>query len=344
MVGLRPSCAVWASREDCAPPIMSASPPPKTIHTSPLSAQQAEKLRALLMERGWKLEPRQYQLYFAQKERVTVAVYEKGPKIVVSGKGTEEFVQFTLEPEILGEAKLGYDEVHNPAMFEPHFGVDESGKGDFFGPLVIAGVFTDAGIARTFQQAGIQDSKRIGSDTRIRSLAEMIRGTRGAFASVVAIGPERYNALYRKFGNLNRLLAWGHARVIENLLETHPLCPRALSDQFANPKLIQRALLEKGRGIQLEQRTKAESDVAVAAASILARERFINWLRDAKATYAHELPRGASGAVKAVAHELVAAHGPAVLDRVAKTHFKTAAEVAPAHFAKPGLPGPEDAS
>ena len=117
-------------------------------------------------------------------------------------------------------------------------------------------------------------------------------------SSVVAIGPEKYNALYEKFGNLNKLLAWGHARTIENLLELRPDCPRALSDQFANPRLIQRALLEKGRGIELEQRTKAESDPAVAAASILAREQFIDWLRDAKRTWGVELPKGVSAIVK----------------------------------------------
>jgi ribonuclease HIII len=141
------------------------------------------------------------------------------------------------------------------------------------------------------------------------------------------IGPERYNQLYTKFGNLNRLLAWGHARVIENLLEQKPDCPRALSDQFANPKLIKSALLERGKGIILEQRTKAESDVAVAAASILAREKFIDWLRDGKEKFGVELPRGASATVKAVARQLMAENGPEVLNQVAKTHFKTAAEV-----------------
>src|SRR4051812_12171719 len=317
----------------------SSQPPPKTLHTCPLTPEQAERLRDLLRDRGWKFEPRPYTLYFAQKEKLTLAVYEKGPKLVLQGKGTEEFVQFTLEPEILGEARLGYEEVLNPAMFAPHFGVDESGKGDFFGPLVIAGVYTDQVIARSFMQAGIQDSKRIGSDQRIRDFAEMIRETPGVTLSVVSIGPEKYNQLYAKFGNLNKLLAWGHARVIENLLEQRPDCPRALSDQFANPRLIKRALLEKGRGIQLDQRTKAESDLAVAAASILAREKFINWLRDAKKSFGSELPRGVSASVKATARALVAAHGPEVLGRTAKTHFKTASEIAPDHyFAKPSLP------
>jgi ribonuclease HIII len=309
------------------------------MHTCPLTAGQAAKLRALLVERGWRFETRPYTLFFAQKEKLTVAVYEKGPKLVVQGKGTEEFVQFTLEPEVLGEARFGYDEVLNPAMFEPHFGVDESGKGDFFGPLVIAGAFVDREIARRFMEAGIQDSKRIGSDKRIRDLAHLVRTTPGVAASVVMIGPERYNQLYAKFGNLNRLLAWGHARIIENLLEQRPDCPRALSDQFGNPRLIQRALLEKGRAIKLEQRTKAESDLAVAAASILARESFIDWLRKTGKAYQRELPRGASGLVKQTAGELVKVHGPEVLWRIAKTHFKTAAEIAPAYFSKPDLPG-----
>jgi len=317
------------------------SPTPKTIHTCPLTRAQAERLRALLVERGWQFESREYTLFFAQKEKLTVAVYEKGPKLVVQGKGTEEFVQFTLEPEVLGEARLGYEEVHSPAMFEPHFGVDESGKGDFFGPPVIAGAFVDPPIARAFLNSGIQDSKRIGSDKRIRELAAVVREMPGMTSSVVMIGPSKYNELYAKFGNLNALLAWGHARVIENLLDQRPDCPRALSDQFANPRLIQRALMKKGQGIILEQRTKAESDPAVAAASILARERFIDWLKNSGKEFGRELPRGASTQVKAVAAELVAAHGPEVLNRVAKTHFKTAAEIAPAHFGKAHLPGME---
>ncbi len=317
----------------------SATPPPRTLHTCALSSDQATRLRAILEERGWKFEARPYTLYFAQKEKLTAAVYEKGPKLVLQGKGTEEFIQFTLEPEILGEAKLGYEELHDPDMFAPHFGIDESGKGDFFGPLVIAGAYVDHDIARAFMQSGIQDSKRIGSDKRIRDLANLIRNTPGSIPVVVSIGPERYNQLYAKFGNLNRLLAWGHARVIENLLERRPDCPRALSDQFANPRLIERALLERGRGIKLDQRTKAESDLAVAAASILAREAFIDWMQKAGRSYNRELPRGASAAVKLAARELADAHGPAILSQLAKTHFKTASEVAPEYFVKASLPG-----
>ncbi len=316
--------------------------PPKTIHTCALTAEQAAKLRSILQARGWHFEPRPYTLFFAQTEKLTAAVYEKGPKLVLQGKGTEEFIQFTLEPEILGATAADAEATADPSHFEPHFGIDESGKGDFFGPLVIAGAYVDRGIARTLMQGGIQDSKRIGSDRRIRELAELIRRTPGTVPTTVVIGPERYNALYAKFGNLNRLLAWGHARVIENLLERRPDCPRALSDQFANPRLIEGALLERGRGIRLDQRTKAESDPAVAAASILAREAFIDWLQSNGKTYQRELPRGASAAVKTTARELAQAHGPELLERLAKVHFKTAHEVAPEYFKKPSLRGSVD--
>src|SRR4249919_3334188 len=274
-------------------------------YTHLLSHDQVGKLRSLLEESGFEFTPKDWTIFFAQKNKLSVAVYEKGPKVLVQGRGVEEFVQFELEPKILGEAKLGYEEVHSPEMFEPHFGVDESGKGDFFGPLVIAGVYVDRGIARKFMEAGIQDSKRIGSDARIRALAQAIRQTQGALAETVVIGPERYNELYEKFGNLNSLLGWGHARVIENLLARRPDCPRALSDKFADASVIEKALLKHGQKIHLEQRTKAESDLAVAAASILAREAFIDWLERRGKAIGVKLGRGVSADVKAAAKRIV---------------------------------------
>jgi ribonuclease HIII len=296
-------------------------------YTVPIKAEQAEALRNLLADQGFDFVERPYTIFFAQKGKLSVAVYEKGPKVVVQGKDTEEFVRFHLEPEILKEAKLGYEEILNPEMFEPHFGIDESGKGDFFGPLVIAGVYVDKGIARQLINIGVMDSKRIGSDNRIRALAEEIRRTPGLIFNVVLIGPQKYNSLYEKFANLNDLLAWGHARVIENLLEAKPDCKRSLSDKFANENVIKRALLKQGRLIQIDQRTKAESDIAVAAASILAREKFVQWLDRANKQFGMVLPKGVSAGVKTAAQALVAKHGFDALQSAAKTHFRTAAEI-----------------
>src|SRR6266496_584672 len=308
---------------------------PVNSYTHPLTQDQAAKLRTLLADSGFQFSPKEYTLFFAQKNKLSVAVYEKGPKVLVQGKGVEEFVQFELEPKILGEAKLGYEEVHSPEMFEPHFGVDESGKGDFFGPLVVAGVYVDRGIARKLVDAGVQDSKRISSDARIRALSETIRTSTAGLIDTVLIGPERYNELYQKFGNLNKLLGWGHARVIENLLAKKSDCPRALSDQFADARVIEQSLLRHGRKIDIEQRTKAEADIAVAAASILAREAFINWLERRGKELGLRLERGVSANVKEAAKKLVEMNGPQVLRGLAKVHFRTAHEIAPDNYAAP---------
>jgi ribonuclease HIII len=304
-------------------------------YTHPLTLEQATRLRALIEELGFEFSPKQYTLFFAQKNKLSVAVYEKGPKVLIQGKGIEEFVQFELEPKILGEAKLGYEEIHSPEIFEPHFGVDESGKGDFFGPLVIAGVYVDRGISRKLMNAGVVDSKRITSDAKIRTLADAIRKTSMGLNEVVLIGPAKYNELYEKFGNLNKLLAWGHARVIENLLKKKPDCPRSLSDQFAEARLIEQSLLRHAQKIEIQQRPRAESDIAVAAASILAREAFINWLDREGKKLGMKLDRGVSPGVKTTAEKVVKERGPSGLRELAKVHFRTAHAVAPEHFAEP---------
>src|SRR5436853_6749610 len=308
-------------------------------YTHPLTKEQATKLRALLEEVGFEFSPKEWTIFFAQKNKLSVAVYEKGPKVLVQGRGVEEFVQFELEPKILGEAKLGYEEVHSPEIFEPHIGVDESGKGDFFGPLVIAGAYVDRGIARKLLDAGVVDSKRIGSDARIRALADTIRKSSLGLVEIVLIGPAKYNELYQKFGNLNKLLGWGHARVIENLLEKKSDCPRSLSDQFADARVIEQSLLCHARKIEIQQRTKAESDIAVDAASILGREGFINWLERIGKELGLRLERGVSANVKEAAKKLVEINGPRVLRGLAKVHFRTAHEIAPDDYAAPPARG-----
>ena len=304
-------------------------------YTHPLTNQQVAKLRTLLEELEFEFAPKEWTIFFAQKNKLSVAVYQKGPKVLVQGKGVEDFVQFELEPKILGEAKLGYEEVHSPEMFEPHFGVDESGKGDFFGPLVTAGVYVARGIARKLLDAGVVDSKRIGSDARIRALADTIRKSSLGLVETVLIGPAKYNELYEKFGNLNRLLGWGHARVIENLLARKLECPRSLSDQFADARVITASLLKHGRKIAIEQRPRAESDIAVAAASVLARQAFINWLERKGKELGLRLERGVSASVKETAKKLVEMKGPSALREVAKVHFRTAHDIAPHDYPAP---------
>lgn len=198
-------------------------------------------------------------------------------------------------------------------------GIDESGKGDYFGPLVIAAVFVTPLIEQDLALMGAKDSKRL-SDGRVMEMAADIREV--CKHSVVAIGPERYNQLYERIRNLNKLLAWGHARALENLLE-HVDCPLAISDQFGDERFILRALLEKGKRVRLVQRHRAEEDLAVAAASILARAEFLRRLKRLSEEIGTTLPKGASEAVELAARMVVRKHGRDKLTTVAKLHFKT---------------------
>lgn len=298
-----------------------------TSHTVSVTPEQAARLEALLRDRGYKPRDVPYARFSGVKPDHNVTCYQSG-KVVIQGKGTREFVEFLLEPEVLQNATLGYEEVLHPELMDPRIGVDESGKGDFFGPLCIAGVYINGEIVRAWKDSGIRDSKSIGSDRQIAKFADLIRDTPGCVTSVVPIGCEAYNRMHRTTGSVNSILAWGHARVIENLmLQRARMIPppvRAISDQFArDTKTVARALMEEGRKIELVQRHKAESDLAVAAASILARDAFVTRMKALEKEHGHALPRGASAAVESAARELVAAKGAEVLPKVAKMHFRT---------------------
>jgi len=204
-----------------------------------------------------------------------------------------------------------------------HIGTDESGKGDYFGPLVIAGFFLPDGQEGVLKEFGVRDSKTL-SDNRCREIAEILKA--GYTHAVVAIGPEKYNELYAKMRNLNRLLAWGHARAIENILAEVP-CTKVVTDQFGDERFVLNALLKQGRTIELVQRTKGESDPAVAAASILARAEFLKRLHFLGKDWGVILPKGAGPQVEAAAAALLKAHGLEVLDKTVKKHFKITGRV-----------------
>ena len=209
------------------------------------------------------------------------------------------------------------------AEFIAHIGTDESGKGDFFGPLVIAGVLVDKKNAQYFLDLGIKDSKKL-SDKKMLTMATEIKKV--APYSVIAISNSKYNELYNNMKNLNKLLAWGHARAIENVLEKQH-CEYALSDKFGDESLIKSALMKNGRSIRLEQMCKAESDIAVAAASVLARATFVQKLQEMENTYGLKFQKGCSGLVKDGAKLFIERFGKERLKEVCKAHFKTYNEV-----------------
>ena len=296
-----------------------------------ITSDQATQLKNIVAQKGFALDQIPYSLWRARQNKLTIVAYASG-KLTIQGPGTAEFVQFTLEPEVLKEARFGYEtelaKLENPQMFEPHAGIDESGKGDYFGPLVIACAYTDASTAQNLLDAGVMDSKKISSDAKILQLDALIRKECAGKFSLITVGPEAYNRLYTSFGNLNRLLAWGHAKALEELLKLVPTCPRAISDQFASTEAtVRNALQERGRAITLEQHPKAEADVAVAAASILARAEFVRVMKRLGESITLVLPKGAGPAVTQTAQTIYRNGGEEALRKVAKLHFAITAAI-----------------
>jgi ribonuclease HIII len=211
----------------------------------------------------------------------------------------------------------------------PIIGTDESGKGDYFGPLVSAGVYVDEQTAKDLMAYGVKDSKEL-SDSKNSELAHKVaKICKGRFA-IIEISPEKYNDLYeqlkREKKNLNTLLAWGHAKAIEEILSKVD-CKVAIADQFADESFILGKLQEKGKKIELIQMHKAEQNIAVAAASILARARFLEKLSKLSNEYKIDLPKGASQTVIENAKKVVDMYGEETLRKVAKLHFKTTTAV-----------------
>lgn len=299
---------------------------PTKSYSLKLTDEQAAKLAALLESGNYVRVAVPYTTIAVKTDNVGVNLYTSG-KVLVQGAGTEEFVKFVLEPEVTGVPLLGNEAALDPASVAPHMGIDESGKGDFFGPLVACAAYTDPALSERMREIGARDCKAL-SDRQVLAIGARLRALLGPNRfKLVAIGPEAYNRIYAKNHNVNRVLAWAHARAIENLLETVPSCPRAVADQFGAEWVIRSALMQKGRAITLEQHHKAESDIAVAAASVIAREAFLLGLKRLSESCGVDLPKGASPATIAAGKAFVAAHGADALGTVAKLHFRTTQSV-----------------
>ena len=274
----------------------------------------ADKMKEDLISQGFTLSQPPYTLFSAQKPGLQCTLYTSG-KLTVQGKNKSDFITFYLEPEILKALPFS-----NPQIAKhPHIGIDEAGKGDFFGPLCIAGVQANGEQIEKLHEMGVRDSKTL-SDKTISSLSQKIKAM--VPHSIVRISPIKYNELYYKFRNLNHLLAWGHATAIGELVEKTG-CTDVIIDQFADESVVIHALKKKDLKVHLTQRHGAEEDLVVAAASILARATFVHELEKLGESVGQALPKGASNHVIEAGKKLIARHGDPILGSVAKLHFKT---------------------
>jgi ribonuclease HIII len=300
-------------------------PQPKavTMYTAKLDDAQMEQLRGICDTKMWEPFEVDHARFAFRGPKLNVVAYRSG-KLVLQGKETQDFIINVLEPEVLKTATFGYEEVIHPERYELHAGLDESGKGDFFGPIITACVIADKPQIERWIQAGIRDSKTIG-EAQILKLDELIRHTPGAVAKSAWCGMAKYNELMsRPKANLNRLLAWLHAKSLQAALQ-EKRAPWGLLDQFSKQNLV--GLYFKDPEFDLRMRTKAEEDPVVAAASVVARAEFVRQMHKLSQQFGEKLQKGASSLVKDQAHRIIERHGVGALRDVAKLHFRTAYEV-----------------
>jgi ribonuclease HIII len=288
--------------------------------TATIDLSLAEKIQEDLLNQGFKFSTPPYTIFSAQKQGVSCTLYASG-KLVVQGKEKEEFITFYLEPEILQKLSFSYPEIE--VDMESRIGVDEAGKGDFFGPLCVAGIQADEEAIKSLLAIGVKDSKKM-TDSAVRTMAKKIKER--CPHTVITISPKKYNELYENFHNLNHLLAWGHSTVIAELIDKTS-CRNVLIDQFASEHVVINALKKKNVSANLKQRTHAERDPVVAAASILARAGFLEGLERLSEKHHVTLPKGAGVPVLQMGVRLVQQHGKEILEDIAKLHFKTTLQV-----------------
>lgn len=316
----------------------------KTTYTYELTNDQQEVLLGIMLTGNYRRREVPYALWSIEGDHFNATLYAKEKharrKLCVQGAKAEDFVLYVLEPQVLGAASLGYEETLHPEAFSAHAGSDESGKGDYFGPLVVCCAYTDEKLSAEMRKLGVKDCKQM-SDKAVLLAGMQLRRLLGPTGyALVKLGPAAYNRLYAKMRNINRMLAWAHGTAIEELLEKRPGCTRVVVDQFAPTEaVVARALKTRGKQATVEQRHKAESDIAVAAASVIAREIF---LRDIlkmgeevfgpagpdAAKDAPKVPAGSSDPrVRQLAEEMVAKHGAVWLMNHCKAHFQTTDKV-----------------
>lgn len=289
-----------------------------------IALERAAEFRAWLEVSGFELEVRPYQVFLARTEGAVVNLYTNG-KVVLAGSEDRQIDEIeTFLKSIGGTEVEKVTRTYPPIdVTVTHIGTDEAGKGDYFGPLVVAGVLATPFQTQKLAEIGVRDSKLL-SDASVQNLANSIRQilVTGQY-DVITISPARYNALYdERFRNVNGILGWAHARAIENLLMFKEPCDIAIADQFGDQSYIVNALMKRGRTIKLIQVPKAERDVVVAAASILARAGFIDKIRELSESFGTPFPKGATHVVE-FGTEFVGKHGYGALRTVAKVHFAT---------------------
>ncbi|MCA9527379.1 MAG: ribonuclease HIII [Myxococcales bacterium] len=293
-----------------------------TTFTLKLPAADAPAIRAFLAEHDFEFAEAPHAFWTARGPEVIATFYQSG-KLLLQGKEADTW------RGLLGDVTADARPYHRALQQHPKpppacwIGSDEAGKGDYFGPMVVAGVAVQRERLELLHALGIDDSKAI-ADARLPEMEQAILAL--GPTQVIVITPPRYNALHAQMGSVNRMLAWAHGKVIEGLLEATD-ADWVLIDRFAEEAVIRRGLGPLGREARVAMRPRAEEDPAVAAASILARCAYLRGLKSLSRRFGVHLHPGAGAPTLASGREFLARHGRAALDEVAKVHFATTEQI-----------------
>jgi ribonuclease HIII len=288
---------------------------------SPLEARQLqERLRVELPETAeWRTAP--HALFAVRALDVVLTCYTSG-KLVMQGRDLDGFELRFLD-HLSATSRGAPERADDLALDTPTIGSDEAGKGDYFGPLVVAACTATADDNQALARLGVADSKTLADD-RVRRLAGQIE--RLLDHQIAVLEPEEYNRRHMETGNLNALLADLHGSVIGPLLHRHPQTEVVIVDRFSSGDRLARALQAHGVvGPRVVEVVRAERHPVVAAASILARAGFLEGLDRCSDACGTDLHKGAGPPVDAAARRVVAIGGRALLEKVAKLHFKNTA-------------------
>ena len=290
-----------------------------------LTQEEVSSLKGILTKNGWKEEDinNEYVALRMKNNNGSVCTLYTSMKVVFQGR--EDFQELI---KLVKDRTYSEGKSNVPAELIPHLGVDEVGKGDYFGPLVVVACFVNGKFLRDIELLGVGDSKKI-SDNRIRSIYQEIKDYPYYYVSIV--NPKEYNKQIKELKNVSILLAKQHSKVIEmgleDLAEKGVECKEVVIDQFSSRKSrVINELGSLGKKIKFIQFHRGESDIAVACASVIARAIFLQELDKMNEEYYFAFPKGASNVIEA-GREFVKKNGVGELENVAKISFKTTKKV-----------------
>jgi ribonuclease HIII len=275
---------------------------------------RAREIQRALAAGAFEFRPTPHALFSAKGEGVVATQYNSG-KLVIQGEHPEAFAALYVGAAGVPQAARAPEHRDEAVV-----GSDETGKGDYFGPLVVVAVRLEPELSSKLAGGDVRDSKTLTDEHALRLGASLRAKLPHA---IQRLDPSAYNAEHARVKNLNPLLAGLHARAIRELATPGV---RVVVDQFANEKVLEQAL--GGIDIQLEQRPRGEEVLAVAAASVIAREQFLTALRELSDAWAIDLTKGAGDPADRAARRFVALHGFDKLGNVAKLHFKNTQKIA----------------